>query len=293
MTNVSATRIGVAASEALAALHEWMVIGVTSKGAFLRSDERILFLTSADYRSPFNITLVRASSLLERLQPGDAATSDPRSLNFTRLEMSIRLDTAETWVPPLPVWEIAPISEQKTKSEILVSRLKKIEPTKGYLFLTPPHASQLDAIAQRTADLAAELPVHFKERNASRFLAVVRQLLGSGSGLTPSGDDFLAGFFLYHVRRALANGSEDGFVQGLAKEVTLLAFEKTTTISANRLQAVEHGWSEELFLLLIDHFFDKNTPLMSGYAEKLIDFGHSSGVDTVMGIYYGILSVIP
>lgn len=293
MTIVSATRIGVAASQALAALHEWKVIGVTSKGAFLRGGERILFLTSADYRSPFNITLDSTSSLLERLQPGDAATSNQTSLNFTGVDICIRLDTAENWVPPLPLREVTPISEQKLKSENLISRLKKIDPSKGYLFLAKPHASQLDAIAQRTVDLVAEILVHFKGRNASRFLAAARQLLGSGSGLTPSGDDFLAGFFLYNVRRALANGSEDGFVQGLAKEVTLLAFEKTTTISANRLQAVEHGWSEELFLLLIDHFFDKNTPLMSGYAEKLIDFGHSSGVDTVMGIYYGILSVIP
>ena len=71
-------------------------------------------------------------------------------------------------------------------------------------------------------------------------------------------------------------------------EVTHLAFQKTTTISANRLMFTKRGWSEDIFLTLIDHLFDPAVPFGDDLVQLLMEIGHSSGVDTFMGIYYAI-----
>ena len=70
------------------------------------------------------------------------------------------------------------------------------------------------------------------------------------------------------------------------------SFEKTTTISANRLEYAARGWSEELFLRLIDHLFDSQKPFDNEKIQLLADFGHSSGIDTMMGIMYAVDSLL-
>ena len=62
-----------------------------------------------------------------------------------------------------------------------------------------------------------------------------------------------------------------------------MAFQKTTTISANRILTAGRGWAEEPFLQVIDTLFT-GSDMPSGMAELLTHFGHSSGVDTTLGI---------
>ena len=133
----------------------------------------------------------------------------------------------------------------------------------------------------------------YHKQDLGDFLTYSSRLLGSGSGLTPSGDDFLTGFFLYHIRYSQSSGTSTESLLKWNAELTELAFQKTTTISANRLQAAGRGWSEDVFLNLIDHLFDLSIPLMPDFINILMNFGHSSGVDTFMGIYYALESLIP
>ena len=110
--------------------------------------------------------------------------------------------------------------------------------------------------------------------------------------MTPSGDDFLTGFFLYHFLYDYSGDNRRSFLNDWWQEVTNLAFERTTTISANRLLFAERGWSEDIFLKLLDHLFDPGIEFPLSMVQTLMRIGHSSGVDTFTGILYGSRSML-
>jgi hypothetical protein len=84
-------------------------------------------------------------------------------------------------------------------------------------------------------------------------LRAAAALFGLGGGLTPSGDDVITGFQLYQVRvRALQNKAERAFIIEMGQKLTELAYQKTLYVSANRLEAACQGWTEDLFLKVLD-----------------------------------------
>ena len=80
--NIEIFRVGAAAAEVLGTKADGSVLGVTSRGAFLRVEDRIIYLTSANYLSPFNLTLAGGDQRFERLAPGDKFTIEDANLNF-------------------------------------------------------------------------------------------------------------------------------------------------------------------------------------------------------------------
>jgi len=77
---VKVYRIGAAAVEALELASGGSVAGVTSRGAFLRVADRIIYLTPLDYRSPFNLTLAGDDQRFERLSTGDPFAINSKAL---------------------------------------------------------------------------------------------------------------------------------------------------------------------------------------------------------------------
>lgn len=293
MKNYHVSRIGVIAAEILAEADSANVIGITSKGAFLRTDDRILFLTSADYRSPFNLTLTGVDHPLAELQPGDLIVIRDGELYIPEARITISTTAAEIWTPSAPVTLKTSIKDQLILAERWIERCRRKDPEKGFLFLAnEPIDSSKSQIDQETRNSVLSLLDGFKQEDLESFMTGILALLGKGGGLTPSGDDLVTGFFLYHMRYDQAVGVERKFITEWLSSVTELAIERTTTISANRLAAARRGWSEELFLKIIDALFDPSIKLDGMFWERLISFGHSSGVDTFMGIYFAIKSLL-
>lgn len=284
-------RIGAAAAEVMQNAKEGSVIGVTSRGAFLRAGDRIIYLTSANYRSPFNLTLAGGDQRFERLEPGDRFFIVDGSLQFPAHRMSVRTETAEYWEPHLPVPIRRANGDQKLRSMEIADQLCSLDKDKGFLFLSRPTGIELSPDQVRILDAAYSIVKGFQQQDKTQFLNAAATLIGTGGGLTPSGDDFLTGFLLYHVRRELASGEPSSFLADWCKELTTLAFNKTTTISANRLLFAARGWSEDIFLHLIDHLFDPAVTFTCDEIRLLMEIGHSSGVDTFMGIYYAIIAI--
>lgn len=293
MRELKVARIGAAAAEIIAQGGAGKVIGVTSKGVFLRIGNQIMFLTSADYLSPFNLTIMNEEKWLKQLQPEDSFSIRQGELYFPETRITFRVDGAETWIPSDP----AVIETSFEEQIILLNKWNEIllrkDPEKGYLFLvnSNTHGAEKDVI-RRTSNAVSSLVEGFRSQDKEMFINAASILLGSGGGLTPSGDDLISGFFLYHNRYDRAAGIERKFVSEWCSEVTSLAFQRTTTISANRLIAAGRGWSEKLFLQLIDALFDPSIYLSGQYFDQLINFGHSSGVDTAMGIYFAVKSLV-
>lgn len=293
MKEYSVSTMGAIAAETLESADSGSVIGITSKGAFLRTGDRILFLTSADYSSPFNMILTDENHWLAELQPGDLVVFRNRDLYIPGARITINTDAAEIWTPPAPALLKTSIKDQLVLAERWSENLRRKDPEKGFLFLANESngffKSQND---QETRNSVRSLVDGFKQEDFDKFMSGVRLLLGRGGGLTPSGDDLVTGFFLYHMRFDQSTGRERLIIPEWLSQVTQLAFERTTTISANRLAAARRGWSEELFLKIIDALFDPAIKLDGRFFERLISFGHSSGVDTFMGIYFGLKSLL-
>jgi hypothetical protein len=105
--------------------------------------------------------------------------------------------------------------------------------------------------------------------------APVRGLLGRGSGLTPSGDDALAGALL--VAHALGLGV------ALAA-VVRRRLGATTAVSAALLSAAADGFAARSVVTLVDAAVAGDALGVRAALPAVLSIGHSSGADLVVGV---------
>lgn len=283
MRSFYATFMGIIAAEALGKNHSGKVMGVSSKGIFLECGRYILFITDAPYKSPFNIYVPGFERLLKLLNTRMLFTVDTTSIVFNESSLKIITGNAEVWTPEPPG---ALISAQNDRRQLLISVLNSIsaiDPAKGWLFLFNNQAAFPEDVEERIRFNTRSFSAGYKAKDLETCLQSAGQLLGLGGGLTPSGDDWLAGFLLYQVCYRPIAGKSMEFLSQLTKELLAMAAQKTTTISVNRLMAAGKGWAEEPFLQVIDSLFTGQS-VSENLVHILVNFGHSSGVDTTLGI---------
>lgn len=96
----------------------------------------------------------------------------------------------------------------------------------------------------------------------------LKSLVGLGLGLTPSGDDFLAGLLALQFATGRIFLKED------------LDLKSTNYISGEFLSYAQEGiFSEDIKRLFTEDV---------SFAKEILKSGHSSGADTLFGIYYGL-----
>lgn len=110
---------------------------------------------------------------------------------------------------------------------------------------------------------------------------IIRLLIGRGIGLTPSGDDILIG---YTFARLLFQKADSWQL----KLSSTLQETKTTAISEAYFNALLHGSINENFLHLAQLFYERDRKKISNELQKLKQFGHTSGTDTLYGFALGL-----
>lgn len=100
----------------------------------------------------------------------------------------------------------------------------------------------------------------------------VARLLGAGDGLTPLGDDVLAGWIATHRALGLATPSVDAAVAAHAH--------RTTTLSATLLDCAHHG---EAIPQLGRWLHSLGTPAQTAATRDLLAVGGSSGAGLMAG----------
>ncbi len=282
-----ATFMGCMVNEAFAATPKGSVLGTSSKGVFLQVGNYVLFITDAPYKSPFNIYMPGVNRLLDALKQGENFEINIDSLNFIDSGSRILIENVETWTPGPPLEFVTSQATRKKRVKLLLADIAEVDPNKGWLFLyteSDRAEASRDFIKERIWEGTQKFIEGYREGELSQCMVAAESLIGLGGGLTPSGDDWLAGFFLYLERFSLAGDAGPGFLQDLGSVLQDLAFQKTTTISANRIMAARRGWAEEPFLEVIDTLFSAEGQFGPELAGLLVHFGHSSGVDTLLGI---------
>jgi hypothetical protein len=126
-------------------------------------------------------------------------------------------------------------------------------------------------------------------------------IVGLGPGLTPAGDDFLVGFLAAH--RILASPFAENFkCSNLKIKLKRTASFRTGTVAFQFLKyALEGIFSESLYLVfkylksLSWLEAEKNNLQINENKNQLkyfLQWGHSSGVDTLTGVVFGFWSII-
>ena len=285
-TQLTAALIGNYVQESLLKAVEGKVMGVTSKGVFLLFGKNSLFLTRDNHRSPFNIILSPESVLPPDLSIGELAYYSQGDLLIPSRQTVISLVNTPIWIPPFP----CPIKNSRVNqthnAQKILDGLLELDSQKGFLFLG--NNPKMDTSKQsRVRQIVKAFSKAFQNNEMQACLEASSQLFGLGTGLTPSGDDWITGFMLYQCCQEIAaKNNLRPFIGSLGAELTYSAYRQTTWISANRVEAAIKGWSEELFLTTINYLFDTSSSDPQNVINDLFNFGHSSGVDTFMGIAY-------
>ena len=283
-SSIQALSMGIYVRESLTNGSEGKVMGLTSKGVFLLFDQHSIFLTYSDHDSPFTIVLPHESLATAGITAGDVIYYSQNDVLIPSREFALSLQDIPVWEPFPPLLPINSRVEMVHNGHQIEKELFSAYSEKGWGFLQHPD-EQDDPDQQQIRQFTRVFTSGFWERDLSACLEAADHIIGLGSGLTPSGDDWLTGFLLFDIRQIQANNQRpNDFINELGKGLVRKAYQKTTWVSANRMEASLKGWSEALFLDIIDHLFRSSLANLPSHLSFLYNYGHSSGVDTLMGI---------
>ena len=254
--NFEAIQIGGLAKEVTKIGVQGSVVGVVSKGIFINSGDKIIFLTSAAYKSPYNIQVRQIDQISNSLNAGDICHLVGESIYFPQSTLTIDLKRAEVWFPDPPKRITCSREQQVERINVLSQKMNDIDPNKGWLFLSDSGSSELGSLNSENNRIRNAVKAFVENSAASNLpgsLLAARSIIGLGGGLTPSGDDWLTGFMLLQSRVDQSTGIKRPYVESLGKSLVEMAIQKTTKISANCISAACSGWAEEIFLDLVEH----------------------------------------
>ena len=235
------------------------------------------------------MTINLPSGIIAHIHQAAAQTIPLRQgiLHFSD-SVQLTLQNVPHWQAPLPTDPILPLAaRQKTITEAIYliqqrkanSELTGILPDLLPLLSIPAHPSSTGG--QFTNNLHA-LITCLQTSDTSDLLNRLAAFLGQGSGLTPSGDDFLLGFFLtlhrWGTDTPLAESARL-LGQGIAEK----ARRQTTRLSANLIECAIHGEADQRLINALDGLMttEKCDPAR---LDGLLTWGNSSGLDAFAGM---------
>lgn len=137
--------------------------------------------------------------------------------------------------------------------------------------------------------LASELEPSPAKRDAGLACVAreaVHELMGLGPGLTPAGDDVLAGL-LVSLRAAGATGAADA----LAVMVRSAPADRTTALSSAFLEAAIDGIPGEAIAAMIHALLGNDHASLPACVEAIDAIGHTSGWDMLAGVVLGLAAI--
>jgi hypothetical protein len=226
---------------------------------------------------PLNVVVGGEYALSAAPEPGDPAWLGLTCLKVGALE--IGLAEAAVW-EPRPDW--AALRACWAKAGDRVSKLRRICEEEGAggsllaLLDQPQNGHSVQAIGGAAAQQAVRSLKAGWAGDRSLLLKGAQKLAGLGGGLTPSGDDFLAGLMLWAW---LAHPNPDAYCRAILEA----AEGRTTTLSAAFLRAAARGECSARWHSLLTELLDIDERSLRAAARGVISHGATSGADAVAG----------
>jgi hypothetical protein len=231
---------------------------------------------------PLNVVVPGAPGCFARLRPGTACYLSDRRLRAG--DLGVDLAAARVWEPRPPWHRLrAHLSQVVSQLEALRAGALQAAPAGSLLSLLPGEPQAGDAFTESVwvsaRQAAFALRAAWSGDQASLRTAAV-QLAGLGPGLTPAGDDFLAGAMLWAW---LAHPTPQEFCQALVSA----AAPRTTALSAAFLRAAGHGECSAAWHALFEQLAAPEAgPAGSQAVARVLSYGHTSGADALAGFLW-------
>jgi hypothetical protein len=308
MVTLTAAGVGYAAYHALTQAQLANVIGVTSRGVFMRvANDRVIFVSFESYRGPLTITFDPPSMPLKNLAMGETVEVWPGRLIFPTIEVAIAIGPDAIWRYPDATMPARSIDEQLKTIRRIAQKVLARRGDQGFgawlaplLGLSSESASRPRSTQSRPFDRLTPYPpcigggvpggaspsqadlLLLRQALAANDLALtfdlINRLLGFGRGLTPSGDDCVMGLLLMLNRWRRVNDWSE-----LNRSVMDATYQRTTTISANLIECAADGQGDERLMKVVDGVVT-GTPSVDECVDYVLAWGSSSGMDALVGM---------
>jgi hypothetical protein len=274
------------AHDLLATDATWTVHSVFERALNVSTPDRALLgVVLAEGGNGPAVVLLQPSPGLPRLdglvEPGTAARVSARTLTIGDA-LAIDLAPAMLWSPP-PIRLTLPIEEVAQRIVHVRARAASLAPNEGFgPLLNDSATGRPDIVLLRASALIDNLSTTIRARRWDQVAASARALSGLGSGLTPSGDDVLAGLAL-GIRAGLGTLPEP-----LADALNGAIEGRTTDLAVARVRHAVAGRPDEAVHQLLSALVDGPSAPLDAAVRAVIAYGHSSGADTLVGIDRGL-----
>jgi hypothetical protein len=284
-----ASDIGHRAKDYLQEPSTGRVIGTTSRGIFiLAPPQRVIFISYETVCGPMTINLAGNLELaLAAAINGQEVKLHPDEIALPESNVLILLDRARRWAPSVPPQHVIPLStidtslRQIAKVVIETKRGQGFVPLLPFIFdLTAVPTVPISLQPAIASVLLLKQQLFHQPLNAS--LPQLKDLMGMGRGLTPSGDDLIAGL-LVTLNRLPQRAIYAPELAEFNQLVIEMAFARTTALSANLIDAATAGSADERILNALDGLLT-GTKTNAEILTSLEAYGSSSGLDTLAGI---------
>ncbi len=226
---------------------------------------------------PFNVVVDGGAGIFDGIEPGTPVAVERTQLRVGGLRVD--LGNATAW-EPRPDWET--LRERRaaitSRLPLLRTLCLQFSPAGSLLPLLKGTPSSTEIVLS-TAQAAADALREGWTDDVERLQAGAVRLAGLGSGLTPSGDDFLTGVMLWGW---LAHPAPPSFCQTLAKA----SIPRTTTLSAAFLQAAARGECSAPWHTLLAALHTGQDNEITSAAQEILAHGATSGADSLAGFLY-------
>jgi hypothetical protein len=288
---ITATSIGLLAHTMLASDLTAAVIGATSRGLFLLlPNNGVVFLSYESWRSPLTVNLGQRYSSLKKVTTGQRARIAAKKIDFLEAEIRIDFELAQIWSAPVRPDPPLTHDQRQVKLRETAGLICK-QSSAGFstilaAFTNLPDAQKLDQDDQAILDRLHQLHGTLSTYDLDAAASLAAGLLGYGRGLTPSGDDLLAGLLLA-LNRWDYNLAVSGQLSSFNNHLTALAYTQTTALSANILAATASGQADERLIQSVDALYTGSLA-PEKISSLLLSYGSSSGIDALLGMALAI-----
>lgn len=261
-------------------------------------DGKLIGLVISDFKnSPNNIVL---SDWKNNFYLGSLVKIN-RSEILISPDLTIDISLVNIWNPDFFLenknWKIAAKNLKKIIRSVSKETKNKYNKKSSFLKVILQEKLQDEIEIQFSQKILPFLKEFFSENYSEKNLANnINDLIGLGPGLTPSGDDFLAG--IVGVFNCFLKSNSNNIIKNqttiLNQTINLAINNSQTTIISNTLlKSALQGWFCEIvqeFLLILGDELSNDLALKQA-TEAVIAIGHNSGLDILAGIYVAFMKL--
>ncbi len=300
MRKVRVRTIAQTALESLRRSDQWEVHSVFDRAFNITAGDNLVGVSRADVpMNPINLVTDITSGTMQSLgiEKGLAVVFRGDALEVGNV-LEISFSGAPVWKPrmrvenPLPLEIVRrnleaakKVASDAAKADGLGRLLEHLNEICGGV----ERIDGLDDIAKKALPALARFVEGVRVQNFTMVKSATEKLIGLGSGLTPSADDFLSGFSCSLGWMCRSYGKGLDFLEKLNGNI-LGQLGKTNLLSRKLLEHAVVGETHEYAEDFLETMLHGHVSDLGPVTRRVLEIGETSGVDMMVGLLLGVMA---